>query len=48
LKALAVGYPDRPELQAFWAELRAGSEAFEREHRPPRVAIDAAGRYVVR
>jgi murein L,D-transpeptidase YafK len=37
-----------PELVAFWTELKAGYDAFERTHRPPKISVAADGRYVVK
>ena len=35
-----------PELAAFWRNLAEGYARFERDHRPPQVLIDGAGRYL--
>ncbi len=36
----------KPELAAFWSNLAAGFEQFERSGTPPRVSVTASGRYV--
>lgn len=36
----------KPELVAFWGNLAAGFEEFERSGLPPRVSVAASGRYV--
>ena len=46
LDRLVPYYRGRPELLAFWQNLQEGYRQFEREHRPPRVAVDSTGRYV--
>jgi murein L,D-transpeptidase YafK len=35
----------RPELREFWEQLRPAYDAFEQEKRPPRISVDADGRY---
>jgi murein L,D-transpeptidase YafK len=40
-------FADRPELTAFWRNLKTGYDAFEKHHRIPIVSVDpATGRYV--
>ena len=46
LDRLAPYYRGRPELLAFWQNLKQGYDAFEKERRPPRVSVDRGGRYV--
>src|SRR5262249_603930 len=46
LDRLVPYYRDRPQLLAFWQNLQEGYRQFEREHRPPKVGVDSAGRYV--
>ena len=48
LKALENEHADAPALLAFWHSLREGYDRFERDRRPPRVEVDASGRYVFR
>jgi murein L,D-transpeptidase YafK len=36
----------RPALAAFWSNLAAGFEAFERSGLPPKVSVAASGRYL--
>lgn len=38
---------ERPELRAFWDELRPGFDLFERDRQPTRVRVAADGRYVL-
>jgi hypothetical protein len=40
-------YDANAALWSFWMELKPGFDAFERERRPPRVEVDATGRYVI-
>jgi murein L,D-transpeptidase YafK len=37
---------DRPAQAAFWRDLKAGYDAFEATHLPPRISV-CQGRYVV-
>jgi murein L,D-transpeptidase YafK len=46
LDRLAPLYRTRPELLAFWQNLKEGFDAFEKHRKPPRVSVDRRGRYV--
>ena len=42
---LSQAFAKKPDLLAFWRDLKAGYDAFEQTHRLPDIAIDASGRY---
>jgi murein L,D-transpeptidase YafK len=48
LKTLEKEHAGDAALLAFWRNLREGYDRFERNRRPPRVEVDAGGRYVFR
>ena len=45
VQRLATEHAGQEALLAFWANLKEGYDLFEKERRPPRVTIDAQGRY---
>jgi murein L,D-transpeptidase YafK len=42
---LATKNSNRPDLVAFWANLKQGFDYFEKHHRPPRVRVRGDGNY---
>jgi murein L,D-transpeptidase YafK len=45
MKVLGGTFKKRPDLMAFWNNLKPGYEFFERWGAPPAVAVEAGGRY---
>lgn len=45
LKALKASNPGRPDLMAFWENLKVGFDFVERNHRPPKVRVGGDGSY---
>jgi murein L,D-transpeptidase YafK len=45
-RELANRYRSRPDLVAFWANIKEGFDYFERNHRPPAISVRRDGRYV--
>jgi len=44
-KALEASNPGRPDLMAFWGNLKTGYDYFEKKHRLPRVRVGGDGSY---
>jgi len=44
-RSLAQKHKREPELVAFWANLKEGFDAFEKDHRIPEITISSNGRY---
>jgi murein L,D-transpeptidase YafK len=47
-KTLAAMNRNRPDLVAFWANLKEGFDYFERNRRPPRLGVRGDGKYAFR
>lgn len=48
LTQLRGAFAARPDITAFWQNLKEGFDAFERTHRVPEIGVGSDGRYVVR
>ena len=44
-RTLAITYRARPELIAFWSNLKEGFDFFEKSHKPPTITTAADGAY---